>query len=209
MKRHKVVTLAFSVGIFTLAAAAFFVTPGLWLKSSVTVVPPAENTTVSEKIIAATTETAHAAEVGLPVQLLIPDIGVNAKIEHLGLTKEGAVQAPAGAKEVSWFTLGSRPGQPGSAVISGHYGRWKNGTDSVFNLLPDVKRGDTIHVKDEGGVVRSFVVQDIRVYGKDEVVPEIFAASTDALLNIITCHGTYLEDEQTYDRRLVVFAKMK
>lgn len=145
--------------------------------------------------------------VGKPARLMIPSINVDAYIEHLGLTDEGAVMAPDGARNVSWFDLGPRPGEMGSAVISGHYGRWKNGTNSVFNLLPDLRPGDSIYVKDDNGSQTSFIVKEVRVYGRSEIVPEIFNRNDKAYLNIITCHGTYLEGEKTYSQRLVVFAE--
>lgn len=150
-----------------------------------------------------------AVDVGKPVRLIIPYINVDANVEHLGLTDSGAVQAPDGAKDVSWFNLGPRPGEKGSAVISGHYGIWKNGTKSVFNLLPNLKPGDDIYVKDDNGATHSFTVKETRVYNKDETVPEIFNKDDNAYLNIITCHGTWLADEKTYSQRLVVFAEAK
>jgi|GEM_PF-2769453 LPXTG-site transpeptidase (sortase) family protein len=148
-------------------------------------------------------------KVGKPVQLMIPSINVNAKIEHIGLTATGNVGVPAEARDVSWFDVGPRPGQKGSAVISGHFGRWKNGTDSVFNLLPNLKPGDTIYVKDDNGATIPFVVKKMLVYNKDQTVPEIFNKTDHAYLNIITCHGNYIENQHTYSQRLVVFAQLK
>ena len=217
IKSQRVVKIWILTGIFLVVGPVFFVASGIWIQppamnldTSPMAVEPVREATVPEKIIAATTPTVKAADViGKPIQLMIPTIGVDANVLHLGLTKEGAVAAPEGASDVSWFTLGSRPGQQGSAVISGHYGRWKNGTDSVFNRLPELQPGDVIFMKDDEGTTRTFVVEKTRVYGKDEVGPEIFTASSDARLNIITCHGTYLESEQTYNQRLVVFAKLQ
>ena len=147
--------------------------------------------------------------VGRPSRLMIPAIGVNAAIEQIGLTPSGAVGVPEGAVNVSWFSQSPRPGQVGSAVISGHYGIWKNGNHSVFDRLPLLKIGDTLSVVDENGITHSFAVQDMRVYGKDEVVPQIFNRTGTAYLNIITCYGTYLPNQKTYSHRLVVFAQLR
>lgn len=146
---------------------------------------------------------------GKPVRLTIPKIHVDADIEHIGLTAQGAVGAPEGAKEVSWFDRGPRPGQPGSALISGHYGIWKNGTNSVFNLLPTLKASDIIYVEDENGITRSFKVTQTRIYRKDDSVPELFETSGDVRLNLISCYGKYLPAEQTYSQRFVVFAQVQ
>lgn len=147
-----------------------------------------------------------APQVGTPVHFSIPRIGVDARVEHLGVASDGAVAAPAGAFEVSWFNAGPRPGEHGNALISGHSGIWNNGSHSIFDNLHTLQVNDTIHVTDDAGTTRTFLVQEIRIYGKDEKVPELFSAAPSANLNIITCHGTYLKNEGTYDQRLVVTA---
>ena len=148
-------------------------------------------------------------DVGKPAWLTIPKIQVNARVEHIGLTTEGAVGVPDGAFDVSWFKVGPRPGQTGSAVISGHTGIWKDGTHSVFDLLHTLTVGDEIHVKDDAGAVRTFVIKKTRIYGKDETVPEIFNKTDGKYLNIITCHGQYLKSQKTYSQRFVVFAELQ
>jgi len=149
-----------------------------------------------------------APTIGLPSRLLIPKINVDAKIEHLGLTSGGAVMAPAGGRDTSWFTGGVRPGQNGSALISGHYGIWQDSTNSVFNFLHTLKPGDLVQVRDENGNLISFKVKSMRVYDKEDKVPELFEKSGEPRMNIITCHGTWLPGEQTYNQRLVVFTEL-
>ena len=161
------------------------------------------------KVAAKITSESTLKSIGKPAHLLIPSIKVDAYVEHLGLTPAGAVDVPPGAKNVAWFNQSPLPGQIGSSVIVGHTGRWKNGTDSVFNRLHTVKPGDSIYVKDDNGTTRLFTVKELRVYGKDETVPEIFNKTDAARLNIITCHGDWLASEQTYSKRLVVFAQLQ
>lgn len=36
------------------------------------------------------------------------------------------MDTPKSPFDVGWFRLGKRPGENGSAVVSGHYGKWKN-----------------------------------------------------------------------------------
>lgn len=150
-----------------------------------------------------------SSAIGKPVYLTIPSINVSARILHIGLTSEGAVSVPEGAFDTSWFSAGSRPGQLGSAVISGHTGIWKDGTHSIFDNLHTLQLGAVIYVKDDAGITRSFIIKETRVYGKNEIVPEIFDPSDKAYLNIITCHGQWLESEHTYSQRFVVFAQLQ
>lgn len=144
---------------------------------------------------------------GLPKRFMIPSINVDTDIEYVGLTSQGAVGAPEDKKKVAWFNIGPRPGDRGNAVISAHYGQWKNGEGSVFDKLNKVKNGDKIHVEDEFGVINIFTVRDIRTYEPKANAPEVFISNDDkAHLNLITCEGLWNKITKSYSQRLVVFA---
>ncbi len=152
-----------------------------------------------------TSATTHAP--GIPARLIIPSINVNASIESLGLTPQGAVDVPKGPYDVAWFDVGPLPGQKGSAVISGHYGPWLNGAASVFDNLSQLKPGDKVYVQDTDGSMVTFVVQQSKTYAPNAKAPEVFNPNDAAYLNLITCNGTWLPGQKTYDKRLVVFTK--
>lgn len=141
----------------------------------------------------------------LPVRLKIPSIQVDASVEDVGLTSDGAMDVPKGPAEVGWFNVGQRPGESGTAVIAGHYG-WKNDISAVFDNLHTMREGDTIFVQDDAGVDATFVVREIRTYGKDEIAPEVFGSSDGkAHLNLITCTGVWNQTDEAFSERLVVF----
>ncbi len=141
----------------------------------------------------------------LPARLKIPSINVDSAVAHVGLTSDGAMDAPKEPDEVTWFNLGPRPGEIGSAVIAGHYG-WKNNIPAVFDNLHKLLKGDKISVEDEKGATITFVVRESRMYGKDEIVPDVFGSSDGkAHLNLITCAGVWNKAEQTRPKRLIVF----
>jgi len=144
---------------------------------------------------------------GPPVRLKIPKINVDAALEHVGLTREGEVGVPRVPTNAAWFDLSPRPGDHGSAVITGHYGRWENGQGSVFDDLDKLSKGDTLSVEDEKGAIATFVVREFRTYGPSESAPDVFASSDGkAHLNLITCAGDWIKTQKTYSKRLVVFA---
>ncbi len=145
------------------------------------------------------------AQLALPDRLVIPDIGVNAPVLHIGLTKEGDIGTPKGPDEVSWFSDGTRPGENGSAVISGHYG-WKDNRAAAFDNLHKLKRGDMMYVALEDGSVLSFAVRESRIYGANASTQDVFLASDTSHLNLITCTGNWNASKQSYEKRLVVFA---
>ncbi len=141
------------------------------------------------------------------MRLKIPEINVDAKIDSLGVTKDGAMESPSNSQDVGWFAFGPRPGENGSAVLAGHYGRWKNGDVSVFDNLHTLKAGDKLYIQNEHGVIITFVVRQLRVYDKNDDTSQVFASNDNAShLNIIACAGVYDEALKTYSNRLVVFA---
>lgn len=141
-----------------------------------------------------------------PVRLRIPKIHVNATIEHVGLTPQGAMDVPKDTDSAGWFKSGSRPGERGSAVIDGHYGVWKNGKISVFNNLHSLRKGDTLYVENKKGETLIFVVRTSRIYKQNEDTSSVFQSSDEgAHLNLITCQGIWNTISKSYPNRLVVF----
>ncbi len=137
--------------------------------------------------------------------LRIPIINVDAQIESVGLTPEGAVDVPKGPTDVAWFNLGPRPGDKGSAVIVGHSG-WKNGIPAVFDNLHKLKKGDKIYIQDEKGLVVTFVVREIKIYGQNEDVSSVFISNDEkAHLNLITCTGIWDDVLKGRLNRLIIF----
>ena len=142
---------------------------------------------------------------GLPLRLKIPQINVDAPMEHLGIAEDGTMDVPKGPLEVAWFNLGPRPGEVGSAVMAGHSG-YKDRREAVFDNLYKLKKGDKIYVEDANRVMMTFVVREIRSYSPKADAREVFTSS-DGLkhLNLITCTGIWNEQAQTRSERLVVF----
>jgi LPXTG-site transpeptidase (sortase) family protein len=151
-------------------------------------------------------EQKHSA---LPVRLKIPKMKVDALIEYVSITPDGAMDVPKNQKNVAWFSIGTRPGEIGSAVISGHYG-WKGGKASVFDALYTLRKGDTVYVQDAAGITTAFVVRESRRYDENADAADVFR-STDgkAHVNFITCEGIWNSISKSYSNRLVVFTDKK
>jgi hypothetical protein len=145
--------------------------------------------------------------VAAPSRLVIPTIGVDAAVEPVGLTHDGAMDVPSGPFTVGWYHLGSPPGAVGSAVIDGHVDYHDVGP-AVFWRLRELVPGDTLVVVTEDGDERRFRVTEVASY-PDESVPlgRIFGPAAAPRLNLITCDGTFSAREHNYDQRLVVYAE--
>jgi LPXTG-site transpeptidase (sortase) family protein len=140
----------------------------------------------------------------LPIRLKIPDLNVDAAIEYVGLTADGAMDTPKAPENVAWYNLGPRPGQTGSAVLAGHL-NWKDGKDAVFSNLNKLRPGDKLEVLDDQGKSIVFMVRESRLYKSDAYVPEVFTSENGTHLNLITCTGVWNKSKQSYTERLVVF----
>jgi len=151
------------------------------------------------------TDIVKQAKTVIEVNIKIPSINVDAKVEYVGLTKDGAMSAPAGPSETGWFYLGTRPGEEGSSVIDGHSG-YKNNRPAVFDNLYKVQIGDKIYVEDEKGITTIFVVREIRKYNPNADATDVFYSNDGkSHLNLITCTGIWNTIWKSHSDRLVVF----
>ena len=140
---------------------------------------------------------------GLPMRLKIPKIDVDASVEYVGLTYDGAMDIPKNPDDVAWFELGPRPGENGSAVMAGHYG----GKASAFDNLYKLRKGDKLYIEDDKGATITFMVRENRRYDPNADASSVFSSSDgSAHLNLITCEGTWNKVSKSYSTRLVVFA---
>lgn len=143
-----------------------------------------------------------------PNRLIIQSLGINANVQETGITRNGNMGIPTNFTDVAWYKYGPAPGQPGSAVLDGHV---DNGLSlpGVFKRLDAIKTGDDIYVRDNSGLEKHFVVSDVQYFDYMQVPSEtIFAKSGDPKLVLITCTGNWVKGARTYDKRLVVTAKL-
>lgn len=163
------------------------------------------NCKLTSQITAPQTQTTGTISARLPVLLIIPTIGVNSAIEHVGLTSKREMELPKNAFSVGWYRLGPRPGEKGSAVIAGHFNN-ENGDAGVFFNLYKLKKGDKIHIKDDGGTSIVFVVQKSQLFDFG-LAGEVFSLNDGiAHLNLVTCDGVWDGSKKSYSKRLVIFA---
>jgi LPXTG-site transpeptidase (sortase) family protein len=145
----------------------------------------------------------------VPIRLQIPSIGVNAEVEQVGQKEDGTMGTPKKFSNVAWYAPGPMPGQAGNAVIDGHVNNALT-TAGVFAHLNKVTLGDTIVVFNASGTPISFVVTKIQEYPADMAPSNtIFATTGPSGLVLITCDGSWVPSQKSFDKRLVVFASLK
>ncbi|MCA1668613.1 MAG: class F sortase [Thermomicrobia bacterium] len=147
-------------------------------------------------------------QVGLPSRLKIPAIHVDAAVEDVGKTPDGAMDVPKDFNNTAWYELGARPGEQGNAVVAGHVDSTTG--PAVFWDLHTLASGDQIIVVGDDGVERTFVVTESAVYARADVPLErIFGTTTERHLNLITCDATSIfnPSKGEYADNLVVYAR--
>ncbi|MTE17804.1 class F sortase [Streptomyces sp. TRM43335] len=142
-----------------------------------------------------------------PVRVRIPAIGVAAPVEPLGLDGERELAPPGSPWATGWWRDGPEPGEPGPAVLVGHY---DSGTGpAVFHRLADLRPGDRVDVDRADGSTVSFTVRRLTAHPRDDFPTERVYGDTGgrAALRLITCGGSYDRAAGRYTENLVVLAE--
>lgn len=163
------------------------------------------NGNLQPKVEVATTSTAQAP--AKPSRIIIPDIGVDAQIESLGLTADNAVDVPKSLWTTAWFNQSSKPGSPGPAMIVGHYSAYGK---AVFANLKKLNPGQKIIVTDDKAQQFTFIVKQKRDWPQAEVpMAELLGNRTSKpRLEIITCGGGYIKASRDFTNRTVITAEI-
>jgi hypothetical protein len=146
----------------------------------------------------------------VPVRLEIAGIGVSTRLQRLGRDSDGAVDVPTGPRqweEAGWYAGGTRPGDPGSAVILGHVDS-KSGP-AVFYRLRELRRGDRIEVVRADGSRVRFTVARVEQYPKRRFpTADVYYPTLTPMLRLVTCGGAFDRAWGHYRDNVIVFANL-
>jgi len=137
---------------------------------------------------------------------MIPAISVNATIEPRGLDSNRDLATAADYRNVAWYDLGPRPGDPGNAILNGHVSWWTG--DAVFTRLAQLRAGDVIRVMRADRVAVTFRVTGKQVVDANSRNAALFAPSSRSTLTLITCDGAWNPLTQSDTKRLLVSATL-
>jgi sortase (surface protein transpeptidase) len=167
--------------------------------------------------------------VNVPIDVIIPAIGVKSSLQAVGMTRLDAMAAPEGGAGSSdwsntfWYRGSAVPGAVGTATIAGHIDD-RFGDYAVFGRLSSLVPGNRIYIRNtKSGVSEEFVVTTTHdytlaqaatrsvldlIYGTGPPVGQPSQPSSDGLahLSLVTCAGTWIPSLDTHNMRLVVSA---
>jgi sortase (surface protein transpeptidase) len=142
----------------------------------------------------------------VPVRIAIPSIGVSSPLDRLGRAPDRTVQVPSRWERAGWYAPGTRPGDPGSAVILGHVDSKSSGP-AVFYRLPELRRGDRVEVVRADGSRVRFAVQRVQKYPKARFpTADVYYPTLTPMLRLVTCGGAF--DRGHYVDNVIVFATL-
>jgi sortase (surface protein transpeptidase) len=109
--------------------------------------------------------------------------------------------------QVGVYAGGPWPGQPGTAVVDGHSGAPDQ--VGVLEHLNRVKVGDMVTMVNVSGQKTLFKVTTSKAYPATAATAGVlFAKTTTATMNIISCYGNWDAKSQTYDQRWLLTTEL-
>jgi LPXTG-site transpeptidase (sortase) family protein len=140
--------------------------------------------------------------------LKIDAINLNIPLGKTSLDAHQALMVPENPNQAAWYKSGPKPGEAGSALITGHLDSAAG--PGVFYNLRKLVAGDKIEVKRDDGKIVTYQVEKSESYPQDITFPwnKVYTVSGASTLRIITCDGTYNSQTGHYSRNLVVYAKL-
>jgi hypothetical protein len=146
----------------------------------------------------------------VPVRLEIARIGVSTGLQRLGRAADGTVEVPDGPHKwdtAGWYAGGTRPGDPGSAVILGHVDSTSG--PAVFSRLRQLRRGDKVEVVRADGSRVRFAVERVAQYDKARFpTDDVYYPTLRPQLRLVTCGGTFDPVGGHYRANVIAFASL-
>jgi len=143
-----------------------------------------------------------------PRTLRINSLNISAKVRVMGINSIGAIAAPVNIYDSGWYGGSSKPGAPGAMFIDGHAsGATRKG---LFAYIDTLKDGNEVSIERGDGQVLNYKVVHVETVSKDSVdmqkVLRTYGGAKEGL-NLMTCTGTWIQNERTYDKRVIVYTE--
>ncbi|HQU00476.1 MAG TPA: class F sortase [Acidimicrobiales bacterium] len=210
VERTAIRSSRYAVAIVALATIATGVTLGIASRSPATSRPPLTATSIARPV-ALVPHVARQRLItvarSLPVKVIIPSLGVVARVVELGLMADRQVQVPTTTTVAGWYKLGPTPGQLGSSVLLGHVDSYTG--PGIFFRLRDLVAGQSVEVLLANGVTTHFVVERVVQYSKNNFPDRlVYGNHGTQSLNLVTCGGAFDHATGHYEANVVVFTRL-
>jgi hypothetical protein len=124
-----------------------------------------------------------------PVRVLIPAVGLSARVVPVGLTPTGHIKMPQ-PSTAGWYRWDSTPGAVGPWVLVGHVDSDRG--PAVFYRLSSVRRGETVQMVRGDGSTIWFVISKVTVVSRADFPSQaVFGRTPRTAIRLITCTGAF------------------
>ncbi len=168
----------------------------------------AENEGTDETKISSEVFNAYTVAPDKPRYLRIDSLNVAARVLPMSINSKGAIQAPVNVNDAGWYTGSATPGRVGAAFIDGHAaGQLREG---LFAYLDRLQNGDEMTIEMGNGTTYRYQVVHMETVPLEELnmrTALLPHGNTVRGLNLMTCIGKYIPEQNTYDQRLVVYTE--
>lgn len=210
-KRHIIIGVSLVVGCLLLTVSALGLYDYFAVKNDGLTIPDTTTVTSDSAVPSENKPTEISSEytvpAGHPRVIQIPSIAVDAYVQRVGVTPQGAMATPNNIYFTGWYVNSVGPGEKGLSIINGHVGgRYSPG---IFKDLKNTKTGEEIRIQMGDLSWREFEITSIDTYSVADSSVPLFDDDPmiDEELHLITCEGNYNADSDTYDQRVIVVAK--
>lgn len=140
-----------------------------------------------------------------PQRLRVPSLGIDAAVQPVGTSRQGALTVPDDVRRLGWWQAGALPGaSAGTVVIDGHVDSKDQGKGQFF-VLERATPGTTVSVLTAHGET-SYRVVARTVYAKQALPADLFDRTGRHRLVLITCGGPFDARTGHYRDNVVVYA---
>ena len=150
----------------------------------------------------------YAVAPSLPRVLYINKLHIAARIMPMGVNNDGSIQAPGNIYDAGWYNGSVKPGDIGAMFIDGHAsGPTREG---LFAYLDTLAAGDEIQVEKGDGsrlTYRVVTTETVPLDSLDMKKALLPPNGTLRGLNLMTCTGEWIEGQETYNQRVIVYAE--
>lgn len=160
-------------------------------------------TTVSNQAWAA-----HTAPADQPRYLYLPSIGIQSRVDSVGINSNGNIDSPKNANDSAWYDGSAKPGRDGQVFINGHKS-YSSSYSSAFDKLDQIKVGDQIIIENGNGNKFTYKVVSSQTLPTSKVdMNKALNVPDDAKqgVTLMTYTGKYNYREQSAEQRVVVYA---
>lgn len=142
-----------------------------------------------------------------PTKITIDSVGISAPIISVGKLKDKTMETPYSRTNTGWYKYSPTPGEKGPSVIVGHVD-WIDGP-AVFYNLKSVKKGAKVVVTRKDGKKAVFKTYKTEQYSQNKFpTKKVYGNTDESELRLITCSGEFDRTTYTYNKNIVVYAKL-